>query len=499
MVKKLYNESKIGKEKLRTFLSGLFAISLLACSFAQVKAKFSSSLVDARTTDWLLCDLDGDKLKDLVLVDTLELSIFYQDSKRGFVNAEPRSYTLGDQPSLLSAVKLGRPYESLLLLTSEGVTELCFTNRAETGFSQAIIQQRTLMPPSAPNMQASAFTLAARAGSDWPLLLVPARDGLQVWKHEGEWRSQQVISNSVDSSVQPSLADPGYTTASQLNLNVADIDQDGREDLMFRRSNVGGSNTYTLYLQQTNGAFGSEPALSYADKIEDYSWICWVDLNRDRKIDLIKSIWLDEPSFLPGVSSGKVLVSAYLADPQGRIPLNPQQVFRKNDWSAALPVLDIDGDGFLDLALGYSLLDSREGVRKSITAKQLDLSMRVFLSRAGQFAKAANFQRDVLIHLDQASIVLGWGRADYFQRYVNLEGDFNGDGKKDLLVRDRRDQMSIYFFVSRNQGFSPRPDVVVSCPEPMDAWQPGDLNNDGITDLVVQLAKGGFRVFISQK
>jgi len=33
-------------------------------------------------------------------------------------------------------------------------------------------------------------------------------------------------------------------------------------------------------------------------------------------------------------------------------------------------------------------------------------------------------------------------------------GDFNGDGKTDLLVRDHSDAISVYFFVSREKGFS---------------------------------------------
>jgi hypothetical protein len=98
----------------------------------------------------------------------------------------------------------------------------------------------------------------------------------------------------------------------------------------------------------------------------------------------------------------------------------------------------------------------------------------------------------VVIHLDQPS--------RFYGRYVQLDGDFNGDGKKDLLVRDQSDEISVYFFVSREQGFSTEPDLQFSCPEPIDEWQVADLNNDGVSDLIVKLAKqNGFRIFISQK
>ena len=163
--------------------------------------------------------------------------------------------------------------------------------------------------------------------------------------------------------------------------------------------------------------------------------------------------------------------------------------------------MDVDGDGFLDLALGYSFIDTREGVRKSITAKQLDFSLRFYFYRAGVgFSKEADCQRDVIIHLDRADLLFGGGVSQYFERYVKLGGDFDGDGKTDLLVRDQSDVISVYFFVSRQKGFSPKPDLRFSCPNLTDDREFKDLNNDGVSDLIVKLEKqNGVRIFVSQK
>ena len=397
-------------------------------------------------------------------------------------------------------------------MTSDGVTELCFTNRTGPPAIRQIIRQPTVVPDVAERTNAVCLPLSVETGRDWPLLLVPVGEGLQVWstlrsaatedgQHREEWRQSQFIGHSLDAHLWPSLANPGYTRSVELDLSVGDVNGDGRDDLMVRRGQTGRTNIYSLYLQQTNGLFALEPALTYGDKVEPFSWLCWADLNRDGKVDLLKGVWLNEASFVPGVPAGKVLVSVCMADEHGRLPAQPQQLFRKNDWLAALPVVDVDGDGFLDLVLGYGHMDSREGVRKQITAKQLDYALRLFFYRPGAgFPKEADCQRDVVIHLDHVGSPLDWELPENFRRSVKVGGDFNGDGKADLLVRDRSGAISVYFFVSRQKGFSLLPDLLFNCLEPIAEWQVADLNGDGVSDLIVKLAKqDAFRVFISRK
>lgn len=476
-------------------------MSLLAGASAQAKPKFVASELAGLGAEVLVADLDGDGLKDLVLKDEFTLSIFYQQPKGTFMRQPQQSYKLEARPSLVWTAKLGRPAECLLVMTSGGVTELGFTNRTGPPVLRQIIAQSTIIPKTAEQTNATCVLLSAKTGGDWPLLLVPAANGLQVWQHRDNWRRAQNIPHAMESHLWPSLANPGYTRALELDLSVSDINGDGREDLMARRSQNGRTNIYTLYLQQTNGLFALEPALTYGDKAEPFSWLCWRDVNRDGKADLIKSVWLNEPSFVPGVPSGKVLVRIYMADEQGRIPPDPQQVLRKNDWLQALPVVDLDGDGFPDLVLGSGAMDSREGVRKQFTARQLDYSFRFYCYRPGiGYPKEADCQRNVMIRLAHAEFPLDWSLPQNFQRCVKVSGDFNGDGKADLLARDRGDAISVYFFVSRQAGFSTEPDLQFSCPELQDEWQITDLNNDGVSDLIVNQGKAnGFRVFTSQR
>ena len=106
----------------------------------------------------------------------------------------------------------------------------------------------------------------------------------------------------------------------------------------------------------------------------------------------------------------------------------------------------------------------------------------------------------MVIHLDHVGSPLDWSLPENFHRCVKVGGDFNGDGKADLLVRDQRGAISVYFFISRQKGFSLMPDLLFNCLEPIEDWQVADLNGDGVSDLIIKLAEqDAYRIFISRK
>ncbi len=465
------------------------------------KPSFTGSQIPGHSQSLITADLDGDGLTDLVLQDETNLFIYYQQKDGRFPRDPQQIQRLEHRPTVIWAAKLGRASASLLLMTSDGVKELAFTNRAGAADERMLIAHPTVVPSNAEGTNVMHLTLSLTTRQGWPLLLVPTAEGLEVWEHSKEWRRAEVLAGAMDSDLWPPGQDVGYNSMVELNLVLKDLNGDGLEDLLVRHRQVGGTNIYNLYLQDTNGMLSQKPSFSYSDRAEPHSWCCWADINHDGNLDLIKARWLNEPSFIPSIPSGKVLVSILLADAHGGIPSRPQYVLRKNDWIPAFPVADFDGDGFLDLALGYYHMDSREGVRKEITAKQVDYSLRFFFNRPGAgFQQEADFQRDVVIHLDHSETPLSWVLPQNFGRYVKVGGDFNGDGKMDLLVRDQSEGISVYFFISRQKGFTTEPALNFNCPEPLDEWEPMDLNQDGVSDLVVRLSNGkGSRIFVSHR
>jgi hypothetical protein len=291
----------------------------------------------------------------------------------------------------------------------------------------------------------------------------------------------------------------GYTKQHWLNMNIGDLNGDRLDDLVICEENKG-KTLFNIYPQTKEGSFPSKPSQSFEDEWDWRTWICLHDINKDGKVDFIKNTWLQEPWFLPGTHSGKVLVQIFISNADGDIPDKPAFIFRKNDWISSLPIVDVDGDGFIDLVLGYGLFDSREGARKSLTAKKLDHNLRIHFYHTEGFGRKPDCHKDITIHLGHFGMHLNWSQRHYLETQTSIDGDFDGDGERDLLVKDQKDKTSAYFFISRKKGFSKKADMHFNNIRSVEQFITDDLNEDGISDLIVTGSrKDAIKVFLSKR
>jgi hypothetical protein len=473
--------------------------AVLIVSAAGAKVTYRECLVHGPTDEVLFCDLDGDRLQDLVLTNEPNLLIFYQDRQKGFAERPDQVCRLENRPSILWPARLGTKADSLLVMTSDGVTELGFTDRGGPAVRRQIITQQTILPESGEGPAIACVPLSPQRKDQAPVVLVPVGRDLQVWRRTGTWQRAETLKDALETTISTARDDLGYDRMARLTLSLGDVTNDQRDDVLVRTSHIPMSR-YAVYAQNPDGLFSADPAFAWTGPW-DWSWYCWVDVNCDGRVDLIKNTWQGDPWLIPGSLSGKVLVRIYTADEHGQIPAQPQQVFRKSDWIDSVPIVDVDGDGYLDLVLGYSAFDSREGFRKAFTAKQLDFTLRFHFYRPGTgFPEKSDCDANLLIHLDHRSFDLTYPRSRYFETFVNLRGDFDGDGRRDLLVRDRADRISAHPFVSRQAGFAQNASVWFGYTDPIDRLQVEDLNNDRHSDLIMKLSKKAmFRVFLSHE
>jgi hypothetical protein len=478
-------------------LQSAVVTALLTVSTAGAEVTFRECLVRGPTDEALFCDLDGDRLKDMVLKSEPNLLIFYQDAEKGFAEKPNVVCHLEDRPSVIWPARLGPKADSLLVMTSAGVTELDFTNRGGPPSRKEIIAQPTILPERGEGPSITHMPLSPQMKDQAPIILVPVGRDLQVWRRRDTWQCVQTLKDALETTISASRGDLGYDRMARLTVSLGDLTSDQRDDILVRTSHIPMSR-YAVYAQNAEGLFSTEPTFTWTGPW-DWSWYCWVDVNRDGRVDLIKGTLPGDPWFLAGILSGKVLVRIYTADEHGQIPAEPQQVFRKNDWIDSVPIVDIDGDGYLDLVLGYSPFSSREGYRKVFSAKQIDFSLGFHFYRPGVgFPEKSDFDTSLLIHIDYRSVDLSLPRHQFFKQFVNLQGDFDGDGRKDLLIRDRADRISAYPFLSRQTGFAKTTDVSFPYTDPIDRMEVEDLNDDRISDLIMTLnKKDTFRVFLS--
>jgi len=492
------------QNEVRIHLLTLAALFFVTFGFTSqvfgARATFTSYDLESKYEEVHFFDFSGDGLDDILLINEPNLFFFFQDSSRGFAGEPDLVYSPGDKPSVIWAAKIGNnPGQNILVMTDDGVSKLAYVNKNTPPARSTIIQQRTIIPEKCENSPVIFFTLSAKTAKGHPLIFVPTEKGLEIWKYDKEWRYEYSLRGMPETRIWGPHKAAGYTKQYWLNMNIGDLNGDGLDDLVICENN-NGKTLFKIYPQTKEGTFAMKPAQSYEDEWDWRTWVCLQDINKDGKVDVINNKWLQEPWFIPGTYSGKVLVQIFMSDAEGNIPEQAAFTFRKNDWISSIPIVDIDGDGFMDLVLGYGLFDSRDGVKKSLTAKKLDHNLRVHFYHSEGFSQKPDCQKDITIQLRHFGMHLTWSRRHYLETQISVDGDFDGDGECDLLVKDNEDKASVYLFISRKKGFSTKADMLFNDIRGVEKFITGDLNEDGISDLIVTGSrKDAIKVFLSKR
>jgi len=190
-------------------------------------------------------------------------------------------------------------------------------------------------------------------------------------------------------------------------------------------------------------------------------------------------------------------VRYFLAAADGTIPASPTDtiVWQNILVHAPLPVHDFNGDGALDFAMfktDITVTEVAKWIRQNFGKIDGDLSFFLFNRERNRYERRPAYSKKLNLRfkVDLQDVMIGGVWERYLASMMRFEGDYNADGRLDLLVRQETHAIAIYFNTGhRTNLYGRRPDIVLEQLPMFTGLDVEDLNGDGASDII--LSEGG--------
>jgi len=441
-------------------------------------------------------DLNADGLKDFLIVhskglppdETRWLSIFWQDGEGDFSTAADQSWELDADATVVDVGNVADDArKEICILTPQEVRYYAFSAGGYVTDATVLLEAQGMT-----RFPAEATAPLIDFVRDWnddgiDDIAVFTFSGLSIYFGEEErpFASSSALAIELDTHItqrsravhrEENLIRGLETEFSFPSLHLVDFNSDGRRDLITTLED-----RLAVYQLDDEGRFSAQPTTerlfdirTQQEKIEDLAHLATVvrDLNGDGFSDAVVT-----KQVFKGLSSVRGVLSVFWGGPTGYAEEADQKIISEGTASVGTVIADVNGDGRLDLILPSLAINLKTIVRLLLT-RNLPVSFNIFLLHEdGRYADRPDFTKEIKFKIDFS--------GDQDDQTMGLDGDFDGDGRKDFVFATKQDELSIYLgIIDGKRLFSKKPTAKVRADAYGELYTP-DLNGDGYSDMYI--------------
>ncbi len=441
-------------------------------------------------------DLNLDGLKDILIihrkglrpVETKWVSIFWQMEGGGFSTAADQSWEIDSLAISLDIGNVaGDDRKEICILTPEGVSYYPIDGDVYEIDSRVLLETGDLIGlfPSKRTVPLIDFV------RDWN---GDGRDEVAVFKFHGlsifhpDSTGAYTIENLLEIELRTAIGrvmtegerdqtQGLYMAYSFPAMKLLDFDGDGLEDLCATRRGW-----VRVYRRREDGFFEPKPVIDHyfdvltqKEKIEGIASVQTIvyDLNNDGHGDAIVT-----KQTAKGLSNFRGVINIFNGGPEGYTDQPDQVIISEGTASAMSFIRDVNGDERLDLILP-SVKISISAIIRFLITRSIPINFNIFLLQEdNRFSDRPDFTKEVKFKIDFS--------GDSDTQAMDLDGDYNGDRRKDFVFGTGETELSIYLGESghKDRLFSKKPVAKVEAEAYGDLRSP-DLNDDGYSDMII--------------
>jgi len=453
--------------------------------------------------DMTLADLNDNGLQDILIVTGNSFMIFLQKEKSGFSQYPDQILEFTEE---IAVVDIGE------VDPTKGKEIICMARNGTFYYKQ---RNGRFLPEPNPLVKEAAFFLGRRSGChivDFATdldsdslddLLLPTKEGIVLYWQSfpgsftryGPLPIQKTLYASVGTFLWPSsltektqemrglCLDPEIQEEQDLWLQ--DINNDGLIDILLPHTFGNEKESEPdVFLQTSDRRFiytTNQDAGIYSETLAEEGEIFFFDINGNGLMDKV-SVRMRDPLQNSSLMVPTVQIAIFLNRYQKGFINAPDHVFRSVYLSDFVPIVDIDKDNRQDIFTIYADLriSSKESIIQTLTRRAVSFVLRCYLFDNQK--QAYPYSSDVA-----HSFVVEYGNFADMPSVIffDFKGDFDGNGMRDFVYREKADTLSILLMEKREGKLNIFDQIKIGIPDNTAYIKVLQLNRDNRSDLIL--------------